>query len=108
MTLKTYLSQTTEQQTTKDNGSYDKHEKTVEGTWSKFCDSLTQPLSRVVEITKIRFDSHMYIEIKILLESVGGGSIHWLAMGEAADWEAAFDKELADEVLCACTDRTLI
>ena len=65
MTLKTYLNQTTEQQTTKDNANCNQSEKNVESTWSKFTDLLTQPLSRVVEITKIRFDSHMYIEIKL-------------------------------------------
>ena len=33
--------------------------------WTKLCDLLIYPISKVVEITKVRFDGHIYIELKL-------------------------------------------
>ena len=37
---------------------------TAENKWSKISDFFVHPVARIIEITKIRFDSHVYIEIK--------------------------------------------
>ena len=33
--------------------------------WTKLCDLLIYPISKIVEITKVRFDGHIYIELKL-------------------------------------------
>ena len=60
MTLKDYL----DQDNGIDNAENNKSTKIVENKWNKICDFLIYPLARIVEITKIRFGSHVYIEIK--------------------------------------------
>ena len=45
-----------------DESSYKNNERTI---WENTCELLLYPLARFIEITKIRFDAHIYVEVKL-------------------------------------------